>query len=217
MKVSEIFTSCQGEGCWAGVPMQFIRLQGCNLYPMSLCCSWCDTKYAQDPSGGMEMSVNQVLCFVGEQPCWVCITGGEPLWQEPELRVLVEELRKRNYRITIETNGAFPLPPWADLVNSWVVDVKTPSAGVVYKFTPTTSLGKLRKRDQVKFVVKDEGDLDYTSCFLEKYTTRATVLVSPAFPTDRIWLQKVWNFCTEHNLRYSVQIHRLVHGSRRGV
>ena len=41
MKISEIFTSIQGETSFAGLPFTFVRLSGCNLR-----CSYCDTAYA---------------------------------------------------------------------------------------------------------------------------------------------------------------------------
>ena len=43
MKISEIFTSIQGETSFAGLPFTFVRLTGCNLR-----CSYCDTQYAYE-------------------------------------------------------------------------------------------------------------------------------------------------------------------------
>ena len=43
MKISEIFTSIQGEGTNAGKPSIFLRTAECNLK-----CTWCDTKYTWD-------------------------------------------------------------------------------------------------------------------------------------------------------------------------
>ena len=42
-KVAEIFESINGEGMKAGELSVFIRFTGCNL-----CCSYCDTKWANE-------------------------------------------------------------------------------------------------------------------------------------------------------------------------
>ena len=57
--VNEIYFSLQGEGPHQGLKTVFVRLQGCNFYPRG--CKYCDTKYAQDPKGGKEMSLNEII------------------------------------------------------------------------------------------------------------------------------------------------------------
>jgi len=45
MRLSELYTSIQGEGPRVGQPVQFMRFAGCNLR----CPSWpCDTQHAID-------------------------------------------------------------------------------------------------------------------------------------------------------------------------
>ena len=58
VRVSEIFSSIQGESHWAGYPCIFVRLTGCNLD-----CLYCDTRYAR--SGGEVQSVGAVLAAAG--------------------------------------------------------------------------------------------------------------------------------------------------------
>ena len=78
MRITETFTSLQGEGLKMGVPTYFIRTAGCNLD-----CSWCDTKYAFGE--GTERDIRDLVrgCNVSH----VCVTGGEPMLQDelPEL------------------------------------------------------------------------------------------------------------------------------------
>jgi organic radical activating enzyme len=101
LKITEIFSSVQGEGLRQGEPTIFIRISGCNLK-----CSFCDTKYAWEE--GQQYSVDQVLeeikkirqSFPAE---WICITGGEPLLQD--IDGLTKALKKEGLKIQVETNA----------------------------------------------------------------------------------------------------------------
>lgn len=118
MKVNEIFESWQGE-IPAGVPALFIRLQGCNRD-----CHFCDTKYAQDPSSGVEMKLEDLIDICNNSDMQqIVITGGEPLLQWNEVRKLISKVNKK---FIIETNGDIEPPdkPW--YVNiTWIVSPKS--------------------------------------------------------------------------------------------
>ena len=99
MLLSEIFTSLQGEGRYAGHPSLFVRTSGCNLR-----CAWCDTPYTSWRSDGRSVDVEQVLA---ETEVWrdvehAVVTGGEPMLQ-PDLPRLVDGLSGRGHLVTIET------------------------------------------------------------------------------------------------------------------
>lgn len=99
MQLSEIFTSLQGEGRYAGHPSLFVRTSGCNLR-----CAWCDTPYTSWHSDGRPVDVESVLA---ETEVWrdvehAVVTGGEPMLQ-PDLPRLVEGLSERGHLVTIET------------------------------------------------------------------------------------------------------------------
>src|SRR5680860_472968 len=83
----EIFPSLQGEGVWAGTPMTFVRLAGCNAPEEGLACvEWCDTRESWagfSDVGAAELSSEQVARQV-DLPR-VCFTGGEPLLQAVEV------------------------------------------------------------------------------------------------------------------------------------
>ncbi len=226
MRINEIFLSLQGEGVYQSIPTVFVRFQGCNLLPG---CSFCDTSYAQDGNGGKEIDTEEVVKEVsGLLPyykSWVCITGGEPLWQSEALEALVRKLKEGNYQVEIETNGSFPPPPWYTLVDSWNADVKCPSSGVCgicdYRWLKT------RTTDQLKFVVGTDEDLEFVGQFLDNHgsSTYPTIMVSPVVNTDALgrpiiemekW-QKIWNFCVEKRIRWSLQQHKLVWGGKKGV
>jgi 7-carboxy-7-deazaguanine synthase len=197
--------------------MVFVRLAGCNLL---VPCQFCDTAYAQSPEGGTEKTVEEIASEVGKLTRyggWVSITGGEPLWQLDELEELIKVLKlERGYRVTVETNGSIRPPRWWTLVDSWSADIKCPSSGVC-GISHEIWL-RARSQDQVKFVAGTEDDLAFVASTLERhFACKPTVLVSPVMPASTEWLQRVWAFCCEKKLRFSLQIHRVVWGDKKGV
>lgn len=218
MRTHEIFYSIQGEGRYAGLPTIFVRTQGCNLQ-----CPYCDTNYAQMPAFGEEKRVETALIDVLSMTCrHVCITGGEPLTQGQEVGELVKQLKRFFYQVTIETNGTINPPSWALSVDSWCVDVKCPSATPKVPF----SMYWLNSRsiDQLKFVVSDEVDLNFAGDMILKIPRDGPeILVSPRITDadnllkDRAWMETVVQFCKDVNVRYSLQIHKVIWGNKKGV
>ncbi len=105
IRVSELFTSIQGEGPFTGSRAVFIRLAGCNLR-----CYFCDTKYSQDPSSGEVVELKKLVEFIeAEKPQMVVITGGEPLLQKKSILELAKILGDK-ILVQVETNGTIPPP-----------------------------------------------------------------------------------------------------------
>ena len=105
-RLVEIFNSVKGEGTQSGIPMTFVRFAGCNL-----ACSFCDTPYNRH---SISMSGHGLLdTIIAQEPAWVVFTGGEPLMQlHPSL---TDELKKRNIKMAIESNGMLWSPCLLDL------------------------------------------------------------------------------------------------------
>lgn len=227
MKISEIFVSCQGEGPDCGLPAVFVRLRGCNVR-----CKWCDTPYAlnfrDDLDTPLESVIDKIKSLTKDSDIgYVIITGGEPLLQADEVYKLIKYLH-RDFYFAIETNGTQPVPVWWREAG-WDVDRKCPSSGVNGFLIKWGFMG--RNHCRVKFVVYDEQDLEFVLRELKESAVfhnplSPHVLISPAIRREwlttaddrcQAWLQKVWNFCVENNLRYSLQVHKVVFGERRGV
>jgi 7-carboxy-7-deazaguanine synthase len=218
MKVNEIFYSIQGEGVLAGTPTTFVRLAGCNLVNK---CLWCDTLYAQGVEDGKDYFYEDIVERVNAltpRRGWVCFTGGEPLRIEGHLYELVTRLN-HDYRIEVETNGTIIPPKWAYEVDSWSADVKCPSSGVTEPTCPEWF--NMRSQDQLKFVVSDTIDLEFVINTLRRYPdVLPKVLVSPAIPfegPDMQWTWDVVDFCKRYNLRFSLQLHKILWGNKKGV
>lgn len=212
MKITEIFYSTQGEGAYAGIPMAFVRFQGCPYR-----CVWCDSAHTWDFKGGDEMPLEQVVERVAGWPArHVCITGGEPLAHPRDFQGLTNALKERGYWIEVETAGGHLLPRDAP-IDSWVVDVKCPASGM-QRFNKYANLPKLRPQDQLKFVVAGRGDFEFSLEVIAKHRPQCYILFSP------VWGQADPAQLAERvkakapQARLSLQIHKVIWApDRRGV
>lgn len=116
-RVNEIFYSLQGEGFWAGTPMVFVRLAGCNLR-----CAFCDTEFDSFKmmTRGEILEAAENMGFRPEEgsPARVLFTGGEPLLQL-DLE-LAQAFHDADYLIHLETNGTIPIPEDLGFLLYWV-------------------------------------------------------------------------------------------------
>ena len=127
MKISEIFSSIQGEGIHAGKPSVFLRTALCNLK-----CVWCDTKYTWDwdnydySKEVHEISIEKVIEKIKEfEPKHIVITGGEPLIQQNDIALLLSKLGD-DYFVEVETDCTIiPDSVMLEHVNHWNVSPKT--------------------------------------------------------------------------------------------
>lgn len=103
-RISEIFTSIEGEGIFVGKKTLFIRFSGCHLK-----CKWCDTKYALPLDSGTEYQIDEIkdLIIRELQPFTykVNFTGGEPLLQSDAIIELADFIKKQtNLKTYIESS-----------------------------------------------------------------------------------------------------------------
>ena len=211
LRVTEIFHSIQGESTWAGLPCTFVRLTGCPLR-----CVWCDTEYAFQ--GGEQVAPEEVIARVQEigTPL-VEVTGGEPLVQ-PSVFPLVSELLERGFTVLVETSGAVDVSPLDPRAHK-IMDLKCPGSGEVEK-NLWANLDHLTGLDEVKFVVKDRTDYEWTreairdrglDIRLEDGSLGA-LLVSPVW--NEIDLEELSGWILEDGLpvRLQLQLHKLIWG-----
>ncbi len=199
MKLVEIFKSIQGEGRNQGKPAVFIRLAGCNLN-----CSWCDTPHSHDE--GRETDNDEIVGIAEASGCKdICITGGEPLIQIQELRVLLSRLSRLGYSIEIETNGTIDFGPVQD--NATIcMDVKCPSSG---EKSDLALLKKIMSGDSVKFVVRDREDCHYAEEVIQNYPIRGEIFFSPV---EGSGYHDIACYILDNNLpvRLQLQLHKLI-------
>ncbi|UXN37356.1 7-carboxy-7-deazaguanine synthase QueE [Avibacterium paragallinarum] len=105
--IVEIFESLQGEGANTGMPSIFVRFGKCNL-----ACPWCDTPYNQFSQWSLQAILQKVRSFSAKN---IIITGGEPTIQ-PQLALLLDQLKAEGYFLAIETNGLKTIPTQIDYI-----------------------------------------------------------------------------------------------------
>ena len=213
MKISEIFLSIQGEGVEIGLPTVFVRLFACDLR-----CTWCDSMYAVEGKDFREMMLEEVRAEIEKLKCKrVCFTGGEPLIQRRDLETLAKGLADDGYEIMLETSGHREPPPifWAE--NSLIsMDCKCPGSGMEKRMN-FEIFEKLRHKDQLKFVIKDEVDYNYAKGILKRHQIRANIIFQPVYGTSLDWLAEKVLKDKLVNVRVLPQLHKIIWGERRGV
>ena len=130
-------------------------------------CTYCDTRYANEPDTGTDMAVPELVELSVESGSpLVEITGGEPLLSK-ELPELCRALLARGLKVLVETNGSLPV----DALPSGVVciiDCKTPSSGHSDDMC-LANFSSPPPGSQVKFVIGSEIDYRFAVDFIERY------------------------------------------------
>ena len=210
--VNEIFYSIQGESLHSGRPCTFIRLTGCNLR-----CSYCDTRYAYEE--GAQMAIEKILERIATYRCpLVEVTGGEPLLQN-DTPLLIQRMLAKGYEVMMETNGSFDISR-VDQRCMKIVDIKCPSSGQSHN-NDLDNLKRLDFKDQVKFVIGNREDYEYSHKIMK--------LIHDDFPVDRVLFSPVtgkitpadlarWILDDNLNVRLQLQLHKIIWpGAFRGV
>ena len=209
LKITEIFHSLQGEADTAGIPTTFVRLTGCPLR-----CQYCDTAYAFQ--GGQWWEIEEILARVRELgPRYVCVTGGEPLAQRGCLELL-SRLCDAGSRVSLETSGAISLEGIDSRVVR-VVDVKTPASGEAAR-NRYEDLKSLTAQDQVKFVICDRADYDWSVARVRdlSLTERCTVWFSPSHEQLPARELAEWILADRLTVRLQLQLHKVLWGNTPG-
>lgn len=209
LRITEIFHSIQGEADSVGWPTVFVRLTGCPLR-----CQYCDTAYAFH--GGEWRSFDAILKDVAQyRPKFVTVTGGEPLAQ-PNCLGLLTRLCDAGYRVSIETGGALSIAG-IDARVVRVMDLKTPGSGESAR-NLYINLAVLRAQDQVKFVICDRADYEWSKRKLEEFrlSERCRVLFSPSHTQLEVRALAEWVLADRLPVRLQVQLHKYIWGDMPG-
>lgn len=209
--VNEIFKSIDGEGVRTGLPVTFIRLNGCNLR-----CKYCDTRYACEGNEYTLMTINDIVEQVLDlKSTRVTLTGGEPLL-DPYVNDLIVDLMAVGIEVNVETNGSIDISECP--ANIITMDYKCGASGMEHLMN-TNNLEKLAEQDVLKFVVGSISDLNRMKEIIQNYKLRCRVYVSPVF--GMIEPHELVEYVLENNLEdvtVQVQLHKIIwNPNMRGV
>jgi 7-carboxy-7-deazaguanine synthase len=209
LRITEIFHSIQGESRPAGFPTVFVRLTGCPLR-----CGYCDTEYAFH--GGQWHSFAAILTEVAQYDArYVCVTGGEPLAQ-PNCAALLRQLCDTGYEVSLETSGAIDIALLDPRVTV-VMDIKTPGSGESDR-NLLANITHLKPQDQVKFVICDRADYEWSKAFCAAHTllTKCSLLFSPSQGQLEPRDLAEWILADRLQVRFQVQLHKYLWGDAPG-
>ena len=176
LPISEEFHSLQGEETYAGTPMHFIRLAGCNVgkHPSTVTWEigkdehfpilktgkvayrchtydgrgfWCDTDFQKSEP----MDLDTLLNNTWERH--ICLTGGEPLLHASKLYQISDECQARGIMLHVESSGTI-----LELVPGWLT--VSPKEGFLEEMIDWA--------DEIKLLIDDGFHLDLVpKCILD--------------------------------------------------
>lgn len=210
LRINEIFHSLQGESSAVGLPTSFIRLTGCPLR-----CGYCDTEYAFHD--GRQLLLSAIFEELeGAKARRVCVTGGEPLAQ-PGCLVLLKALCDKGLKVSLETSGALDISGVDERVKI-VMDLKTPGSGECDR-NLESNISCLRIKDEVKFVICDRKDYEWSKAKVDQYDLMSRVgevLFSPSFAQVEYQQLAEWLLQDRLQVRMQVQLHKIIWGNKPG-
>ena len=154
------------------------------------------------------MSIKDIINKVKQYPCkLVQVTGGEPLFQKNCI-ILLRALVKEQYKILLETSGSLSIQDVPkEVIN--IIDFKCPSSKMQKK-NLWDNLDYVKSNDQIKFVIGNKEDYDWTKSKIYKYNLedKCELLISPVY--GNIKSEKIVNWILEDNLkvRFQIQLHK---------
>ena len=209
LRITEIFSSIQGETSKIGLPTIFIRLTGCPLR-----CQYCDTSYAF--YGGeimfFEDIIHQVKQFNYKD---VCVTGGEPLAQ-PNSKQLLKDLVDLDFQVSLETGGSINIEGIDERVKI-IMDIKTPDSGELTK-NRWKNIELLKKSDELKFVICSIGDYQWSKEIIDEYKINeiCPILFSPCSESMDPRDLAEWILTDQLSIRFQMQIHKILWDNQPG-
>jgi 7-carboxy-7-deazaguanine synthase len=156
------------------------------------------------------MALAEILAEVEKYDCeLVELTGGEPLLQ-PEIYELATRLADAGHTVLVETGGHRDISKLDPRVIR-IMDLKCPASGECEK-NLWSNLEHLRPIDEVKFVIADRGDYEWTLKTIRDHELedRVKLLISTAFGVIATEQVVQWMLQDKLRARFQLQLHKYI-------
>lgn len=202
VKITEVYSSIQGESSYAGFPCTFIRLTGCPLR-----CRWCDTVYGFE--GGENIPIYELISRVQSYGLnLIEVTGGEPLAQENTIKLL-SSLVRHQFRVLLETGGSEPIENVPNEIHI-IMDLKCPDSGMSDR-NHIANLQFLKPTDEIKFVIASRKDYEWAKTQINDHKISSSqALFSPAFGLIKPSELSSWMVKDQVKARLNMQLHKYI-------
>ena len=146
---------------------------------------------------------------------YVTVTGGEPMAQKA-CPGLLKDLADAGYRVSLETSGAIGLGEVDRRVRK-IMDIKTPGSGESHR-PWQGNLQHLRSEDEIKFVIRDQSDYEWSKQLLRDRQLQkiCTVLFSPVAGQLAPVQLAEWILRDRLPVRFQIQLHKVLWGNEPG-
>jgi organic radical activating enzyme len=216
-KITEIFTSIQGEGLYIGQVQTFVRFYGCNIK-----CGFCDERRK---TGFKEYSAQELMSvIIKESNRVISFTGGEPLLYAGFLKEILPELKKKGFIVYLETNGTLKnkLLKIIDFLDIISMDIKLPSStGCRAYWKAYTDFLKeaVKKKAFVKSVITNKttlSDIRKAVSIIKRIDEAIFFILQPVTINNKIQkITKAQKFLdiansTLDNVRFIPQVHKIL-------
>ncbi|QCE34827.1 7-carboxy-7-deazaguanine synthase [Acetobacteraceae bacterium] len=209
--IKEIFLSLQGEGLQCGKVSIFCRFSGCNLWNglekdrKTSACRFCDTDFigTKGQNGGKYSSAQKLADKIDE--IWIketgtttdkhiIFTGGEPLLQLDS--EILEEVKNRGFRTSLETNGSIRPPKNVLDLLDWIC------------VSPKEEKLLLTQGDELKFIYPQQT---LKPEHFENLAFRHFVLQPMDNENQAKNTQEALSYCLKHpNWKLGLQVHKIL-------
>jgi 7-carboxy-7-deazaguanine synthase len=156
------------------------------------------------------MTLDHIMTEVEKYDCkLVELTGGEPLLQ-PDIYELATTLADSGHTVLIETGGHRDISKLDPRVIR-IMDLKCPASGEC-ESNLWSNLEHLRPDDEVKFVIADRADYEWTLKTIREHELedRVKPLISTAFGTIEPAQVVGWMLEDKLRARFQLQLHKYI-------
>jgi 7-carboxy-7-deazaguanine synthase len=169
----------------------------------------CDSEFTF--TGGTRMTIDEIIAEVERLDCrLVELTGGEPLLQ-PDINELAVRLLDAGHTVLIETGGHRDISKLDERVIR-IMDLKCPASGECDK-NLWSNLEHLRRQDEVKFVIADRADYEWSVQTIREHRLEDrvnNVLISTAYGLVSPQTVVAWMLEDRLRARFQLQLHKYI-------